>query len=284
MKKLAIVIILVLLFGCSPAAESPPDVEPGEPQEEVPIAQPPEPTPTQVQPTDTPEPTAPPEPTATLEPTLPPTSTPLPEGVIFRDDFEGYFQPGWSWINENPEKWAFVDFGNAKWLRIVGENKGGFGEERTNILSRSLPEGNFMITAHILANPRTNFQQANIFIYENPQNFIVMNFGFCDLCENVSETGHGYFMETFIENNPFDDVYAVPRGPEDTDVYLRLVNQGGSITGYYATEFGNWQRIGAFGNYFEFVSVGLGATNCALPEWQGEPIEALFDYFEIALP
>lgn len=91
-------------------------------------------------------------------------------------------------------------------------------------------------------------------------------------------------METIIENNPFGDVYAVPRDPETKDVYLRLVNQGGTITGHYATEIGDWQRIGAFGNYFSFVSVGLGATNSVPPDWEVEDIEALFDYFEISIP
>jgi hypothetical protein len=91
-------------------------------------------------------------------------------------------------------------------------------------------------------------------------------------------------METIIENNPFGDFYAVPRSPEATDVYLRLVNQGGSITGYYATELGDWQRIGAFGNYFDFVSVGLGATNSVPADWEVEDIIAQFDYFEISKP
>ena len=98
------------------------------------------------------------------------------------------------------------------------------------------------------------------------------------------DSGYGYFMETIIENNPFGDFYAVPRGAEDRDLYLRLVNQAGSITGYYARDGENWQKIGAFGNYFDFISVGLGATNSVPEAWEVEDIEALFDYFEITLP
>ena len=139
-----------------------------------------------------------------------------------------------------------------------------------------------MLTAHIMADPRQNFHQANIFIFENETNFIRLNFGFCDKCG--LPTGYGYFMETIIDNNPFSDVYAKSRLPEDKDVFLRLINQNGSITGYYATEFGNWQKIGAFGNFFNFVSVGLGATNSVPETWEVEDIVALFDYFEIALP
>jgi len=49
-------------------------------------------------------------------------------------------------------------------------------------------------------------------------------------------------------------------------------------------EYGDWQRIGACGNYFDFASEGLGATNAATGDWEVDAIEALFDYFEITLP
>ena len=286
MKKIVILTLgLLLLAGCAQATEVPATQVPAqEPTQiptnthvpptatEVPLTDTPEPTATDVSPTDTPEPTATPE---------PPTITPLPEGMLFRDDFEGYYQPGWEWFNENPEKWSFVEFGDSTWLRIVGDKSGNF-EYQSNTLMRALPDGDFVITVHVVADPRQNHHQANIFIFENAQNYIRLNFGYCDHC-GLPE-GYGYFMETVIENNPFGDLYAVPRSAEDTDVYLRLVNQGGSITGYYATEYGDWQRIGAFGNYFEFVSVGLGATNSVPEDWEVEDIEALFDYFEITLP
>lgn len=283
MKKayLFIWVILFLITGCTQATEIAPVIEPTQLPTDtaVPSTDIPEPTETEIKPTDTLVPaTDTPEPTATPEP---PTLTPLPEGMLFRDDFEDSFQPGWEWINENPEKWSFVEFGDSKWLRIVGDKPGNF-EDQTNTLMRALPEGDFVITAHIVADPRQNHHQANIFIFENAQNYIRMNFGYCDHC-GLPE-GFGYFMETVIENNPFGDFYAVPRTAEDRDVYLRLVYQGGSITGYYATQYGDWQRIGAFGNYFDFVSVGLGATNSVPEAWEVEDIEALFDYFEITLP
>ncbi|MFN2303876.1 MAG: hypothetical protein ACK2TV_09105, partial [Anaerolineales bacterium] len=57
-----------------------------------------------------------------------------------------------------------------------------------------------------------------------------------------------------------------------------------SITGYYAIEPDKWQEIGSFGNYFDFVSVGLGATDSVPPDFEVQDIEALFDYFEISEP
>ena len=148
-----------------------------------------------------------------------------------------------------------------------------------NFLSRQVPEGEFMITTHIKANPNVNFQQAAIYIYEDEINYIALNTGYCDIC---APGGPGYFMETFIDNNPFENTYTLNRNAGDTDVYLRLVNQGGSVTGYYATTPGDWQRAGAFGNYFEFKYVGLGTTNSTNVEVPD--LVSQFDYFEIAEP
>lgn len=223
---------------------------------------------------DIPQPTAPPEP----EPS--PIPTALPAGMLFRDDFEAGLQPGWSWIQEDASRWRLTGDG---WLEITGANptfyvEGNFG--LVNFLTRELPPGDFIITTHIKANPRENFHQATIYIFENAKNYIALNTGYCEPC---LEGATGFFMETFIDNNPFENAYYIKRNPTDTDVYLRLVNQNGSLTGYYALEPGEWQKVAAFGNFFDFKMVGLGATN-SNPNGVAQDIVALFDYFEISLP
>ncbi len=58
-------------------------------------------------PTDVPiQPTEVVVPTATQEPKQ--TATKLPEGVLFRDDFEKELQPGWVWENEKKERWTIT--------------------------------------------------------------------------------------------------------------------------------------------------------------------------------
>lgn len=221
-----------------------------------------------------------PQPVPTEElPTVTPLPSPtaLPEGILFRDDFEGTLQPGWEWYNEDPERWEFVEFAGEKWLQLTG------GQGRTNFLLREAPQGSFMITAHIIADPSENFHQANIGVYEDFDNYIVLNIGFCGPCV---EGGEGFYMETFIENNPFENAYKIPRDPELKDVYLRLVvEQGGSITSYYATpsDPDNWIKLGAFGNYFDFLQVGIGAANFGEKGEVQEDIVALYDWFEIAV-
>jgi hypothetical protein len=171
-----------------------------------------------------------------------------------------------------------VDFADGKYLELTG------AEGRTNFLLRPAPQGSYTVTAHVIADPNENFHQANIGVYQDFDNYIVLNIGFCGPCV---EGGDGFFMETIIDNNPFQDAYMVPRDPEIKDVYLRLVVQeGGSITGYYATpqDPDNWIKIGAFGHYFDFVSVGIGASNVLGAGQVGSDIVALYDYFEISAP
>jgi regulation of enolase protein 1 (concanavalin A-like superfamily) len=274
MKKVTfLIVVCFLLAACAPAATP------------IPAAtEPPAPTDIDVHPTEVVEvpsltPTEtnvpPPEPTVT-QTEIPPTA--LPEGVLFRDDFEGELQPGWAWINEDPERWSFEN----GWLKIVANDFAFYMDDNygmVNFLTREAPEGEFMITAHIRADPTENFQQAAIYIFEDKDNYIALNIGYCGVC---TTNGPGFYMETFIDNNPFQDAYALKRDANETNVYLRLVNQSGSVTGYYATTPGEWQRAGAFGNYFDFKYVGLGTTNSTNADIPN--LVSTFDFFEIANP
>jgi hypothetical protein len=228
----------------------------------MPPSETPEPTATEVPPTKTPEPTATPE---------PPTLTPLPESVLFRDDFEGGIQPGWEWENENFDRWNITGDG---WLQIVGEQASLLGDNyQNNLLWHPLPEGDFVVTAHLNTKPFENFHQATIYIYEDPDNYIAINRGYCDICDTG---GGGFYMEYKIGGN----WGAYTKATNEEDVYLRLESKDNVLSGYYATAPGQWQRLGRFGNYFQFQKVGIGVTNVGA----ANDVVGLFDYFEISLP
>ena len=265
MNKMLIPLIIILIFlvGCQAAP----------PEPDVVINAPPADDPTPLPPTEMPttEPTEKPQPTD-IPP--PPTNTPLAEGVLFRDEFDGELQPGWEWENENIFTWDLTDDG---WLEIEGEAQSLLGDGyQANLLWRDLPNGDFVITIHLRANPSENFHQATIYIYEDPNNYIAFNRGFCDICETG---GGGFFMEYKIEEiNVAWGAYSA--ATEAQDVYLKLESVDKTISGYYATEEGEWIRLGRFGNYFEFSRVGLGVTNINAES----VVTGYFDYFEIAEP
>lgn len=256
--------IIIALTACSAPATPEPTSPPPPPTTA------PEPTP--VPPTESPpEPTAEPSPEAT--PTVEPTAT--PENQIFRDDFTGELQPGWTWENENPDLWTFTDDG---WLQIMGEDPSLLGgAAQSNLLWRDLPSGDFIITIHLKTQPLSNFQQATLYLYEDLDNYVALNRGFCDLCV---DGGNAYYFE-FKISGAFGS-YNQPTNA--TDVYIRLTREGDVISGYYANEPDQWERIGRYGgSYFNFTRVGIGVTNSD-PQGVDGDLVGQFDYFEITRP
>jgi len=256
---IAAVILLLVVSACQPAGTPTPTEPPAVPTNTLL----PTPVPTA---TETPvPPTLPPIPTETVKPSI----TPLPEGILFRDDFEGELQPGWEWQDENPAKWAFTDDG---WLQIVGEWDTLLGDEKqNNMLWYPLPEGDFMITVHLKTKPFADFHQAGIFIYEDNENYITINRGYCGICG-----GNAFYMDYKISGTWGNYKAAT----EAEDVYLRLERKADMVSGYYAVEPDQWERLGRFGNYFKFTRVGLGVSNVHA----AEDVVGQFDWFEIALP
>lgn len=260
MKKIGIIIpIVFILAACSPAAPSKTEIASTEPVVAA-TATVAIPTNTLVPPTSTTVPTATIEPTAT------------PEVMIFRDDFEGVLQPGWVVENGNPKKLVITDDG---WLKIIGEDASLFsGGNQSNLLWRELPEGDFAIVVHLQTTPYANFQQAAIFIFEDYENYITINRGYCDLC---STGGQGVYMDYKLAGQTGD--YSVPFTADD--LYLKLESKENVISGYYATSPDDWTRLGRFGNVFQFKKVGLGVSNCGSEGAGNSVITGQYDYFEI---
>ena len=212
---------------------------------------------------------------STPAPTLSITPTATPEGLIFRDDFTDTLQPGWTWENEKSDQWTITPDG---WLQLLGDDSALlYGQAQSNLLWRELPSGNFAITVHLQAAPVTNFQQATIYLYEDLDNYIAINRGYCGFC---TTGGNGIYMEYKI--NGQGNAYMIAF--EETDLYIKLEGKDHVISGFYATAPDQWKRLGRFGNYFLFKRVGLGVTNSDIERDDNADLVGLFDYFEITRP
>jgi hypothetical protein len=266
MKMTIYLLVLALLIAnCSPTpmAETTPPEVPTETEQII------LPTNT-IQPTLTPlPPTDAPEPTATLEPTA------TPEYQIFRDDFTGTLQPGWRWENEKPDRWSITEDG---WLQIVGEDATLLaGEAQSNVLWRDLPEGDFAIVVHLKANPYADFHQAAIFVYEDIDNYITINHGYCSFCVSG---GAGIYMDYKV-SGAFGNYFV---SFTEEDLYLKLEVKDGIVSGFYSLSPDEWTRLGRFGNIFEFKTVGIGVSNCGSEANFNAVLTGLYDYFEIIKP
>lgn len=255
--------IVILFSGCKQAAQ-PTEIVTSEAQEVLP-------TNTQLLPSATPEPTATevlPTATATIEP------SPTPEGQIFRDDFSGSLSPEWSVKDELKDKWVITDDG---FLQIIGENNLLITSgNQNNLFCVALPEGDFAASTYLSTSLNSNFQQAALYIYEDADNFVTINRGYCDLggCETG---GNGFYMDYKV--NGVWGGYRVATSSDSVGLKLERVET--VLAGYYSTVPGEWQRLGRFGDLFTLKEVCLGAGNGADVN---SDIVAQFDYFEISKP
>jgi hypothetical protein len=216
-------------------------------------------------------------PTATEEPTLTPTATlePTPEGRIFRDDFTEAIDPSWIIDNEVADQWEIT---NAGTLRIQGDDPSLLIHgEQTNLFWQAIPSGDFEISTFVHADASSDFQQAAIFIYQDDNNYVTINRGYCSPC---AAGGPGIYMDYKLAGSFGNQNIRV----DTNDVYLKLVSQGGQIVGYYALTPNDWERLGRVGNYLQAGYVGLGVTNSDSGNNFGDDLLGAFDYFEIAVP
>ena len=202
------------------------------------------------------------------------TQTDPPAAQFFRDDFTESLQPDWEWENENPSRWKITPEG---WLQIVGEDESLLGTgAQSNLLCRDAPAGDFQITIHVYADPRADFQQATLYLYQDGDNFVAINRGYCSPCEIG---GSGMFMEYKSAGNW--DAYNIKA--ENLDVFLRLLNQDGIITGYYAFDVDEWKSFGIVENNLENIKICLGVSNVDTAGLNADLVGE-FDFIEISQP
>ncbi len=209
----------------------------------------------------------------TLAQTPMPVPTATPDNQILFEGFTNGLQAGWTWLNENPSRWSITPDG---WLQIAGEDSSLLADgAQSNLLCRNAPEGDFQITLHLSANPVCDYQQATLYLYQDGNNYIAMNRGFCGPCG-----GNGLFMEYKFSG----DAGAYQVITEDTEVFLRLTSQGKTIIGQYALEADDWQPFGKVGYYLDQPSICLGVSNVDSAGTHHDDLVGRFDFLKITRP
>ncbi len=216
------------------------------------------------------------EPTKTIieEKAVSAPDKPLVSGdIVVREDFDDEkLEPKLVWENFNPKKCNFL---NKGFVGFIGEPDSLLhNNKQSNLLWYPLPDGEYTITVHLSGIFKKDFQQAAIFLYEDPNNYVTINRAFCSLCPTG---GNGFFMN--YKNGGAFNEYAAKTDKDD--VYLRLENKNKVISGYYATEPDQWIRLGRISaEYTDFKKAGFGVTN----DGTFNNASVRLDYFEISIP
>ena len=200
-------------------------------------------------------------PTQTIAPTETVVPSPTPDPVIFRDDFDGSIDPGWTVQNINKTTGLS---NNPGWLELIAKSPVG----AKNYLLRPIPEGNFDLETKLIFEPVANYQIAGLIIYYNASNFVQFGRAFVN-------GNDGFYMDNVKSGNFNGDNFATAVPGTDT-VFLRLRRQDDTYTSFFSEDGSHWIKIGEHTSTIKPKSVGLMAgqsTSGSRP--------AQFDYFVI---
>lgn len=191
---------------------------------------------------------------------------------VWEDSFNSTtLNPLWSWLNEDPAYWSLT--ARPGFMRIRTR------QAEANRLVRFIPPANFEMRTRMLFTPVENFQIGALYVYLDSQNLLKFGRAYCNLGPPFC-VGNGIYFD-HIHNDVAVGSNFATAWPAGEEVYLRLVKNGATYTGFASTNGTSWTEIGSHTIAFEPNKIGLVATN------QGQPVSEIpadFDYFLVEYP
>ena len=207
-------------------------------------------------------------------PTL--TATSAAASPFWRDEFNGSLAKDWHWHNENSHKWNLTD--TPGFLRIYASPYEVNGK-KSNQLLRSIPPGDFVITTHVIFEPKTNFQFAGLLVYQDDKNNLAYGRAFCNV-PNVC-IGNGIYFEYVAEGTSVRSNFAT-RVDNPNEAYLRLERLGVTVTAFFSYEGTTWLKTGTHTIPSDFQVNGIGLIAVGASDKSDHDTPADFDFFELS--
>ncbi len=204
--------------------------------------------------------------------TIAPTSDP----DYFRNDFDGPLDTGWQWVNEDASHWS-LNAGSGSLQIDLTSGRVSDGTIQ-NMLMRPAPTGNFQVTIGLTFRAIENDQFAGLILYESATRFLQIGRS-RSVCEGPDQIcdGSGIYLQFYDDQDP-KPLREAKRYSGSVPLHLRLTRIGDE----YAIEMSKgdglaWFRYGNYTIKFKPTYIGLFAGQNF-----GQPITALFDYFEVS--
>jgi beta-xylosidase len=201
---------------------------------------------------------------------LPPSDS---SNVAFSDDFNGSLGSGWTWLGEDASRWSLT--AAPGFLRITLSNGTIQADgQPKNFLVRQVPAGNFELQTFVRFEPKSNFQFAGLFVYQNQGNALQFGRAFAQCPYDVCKGNAIYFdlAETGKDNTPN---FATAQ-TDLSQAHLRLRREGTKYSGYYSGDGVNWSLIGEHTSNIAPAYIGLVASQAYEAE-----ADADFDCFRV---
>jgi len=198
----------------------------------------------------------------------------------FSDEFNNpSLDPRWRWLNEDSGRWSLTALpGNLRIVATIGDMVsycGGFNTK--NVLLQDAPQGYFEISTRVSINPTVDYQQAALFAFNNPDNYVKLG-----VAHNSGDYGGQAAEVILVENGQLiRSQRPWLRVSLDRPAYLKLVRVYSLYSGYYSSDGQNWMLVGSVNSTIvSSPQIGLTALNSCF----GNPpdIPADFDYFRVS--
>lgn len=163
--------------------------------------------------------------------------------VLFEEPFHEHLRDGWTWLREEPTAWRIEDDS-----LVIDTLPGAmFGKEHSarNVLLRPAPvsvEKGFIVEVQLTNDPQVTYEHAGIICHFDDDNWAVITKE--KLPINPKNAVPKIMLGSEQDGKPTMPFPDKP-GYYDTDVWLRMIVHGGTVTGMWrASEKDEWQLIG----------------------------------------
>jgi hypothetical protein len=194
---------------------------------------------------------------------------------VFRDDFNGSLDPGWSWYQTDSPGWSLDH--TPGWLRL-NLSQGNFftGSPPGNLLLRPAPSGDFRLETFLRFSPHNNFELAGLVVVFGDRSVLQFGRGFC-YSEGGSAgcAGDALYFDNIQDGSPVGGNFAAPAAL-GLDYVLRLERQGNAYLTSFSTDGLAWTAIGSHSVEKAPVSIGLIAAQSTVASPYAD-----YDYFEM---
>jgi hypothetical protein len=178
----------------------------------------------------------------------------------------------WMWNFNDPSRWSLSAY--PGFLEILTDS-GDVGLK--NLALQYAPLGDFAISTRLLYLPVRNYEVAGIVLWQDRRNYLMLARGYADLASGGVGTGI-YFFRTENGHRVGSDFGTSL--PSVVEVYLRVVRQGNTYTGYYSLDGATWTLVGSHTPSAGVLLSRVGLT--AAQDLAAGAMPADFDYFNFS--
>jgi regulation of enolase protein 1 (concanavalin A-like superfamily) len=206
----------------------------------------------------------------TNDPFIPP-----PGEVVFRDDFGGQLEPGWTFAGADHSKVIL----NARpgFLLVYPQDVAAPATQASQLLREFT--GDFIVTTRIAFQTLVDLEIAGLLVQAQDGRTVALGV--------LSASGiRGTFRGILLRADRGTDFGRATASTAAEDLYLRLERRGSSFIGSYSTDGRSFILLGTVSNDLPqeaLLGIGVGRSDlCSLN--CDEEVPAEFDFFELAEP